>query len=541
MSKMTINETPEFVLDWGLTEQSESHTLQTAGKFVDKDIQIDVKAKDGALTATPGTITTVNEVTVGNDYFTTEETGHAVVVTATATEGAETVAVTTEGWVNAEDNVTIDAKESVKTLALNIKKGSLTGDGEASAEGGNGVTLGDALTSAPTEGFYVKADAAGSVSVGTAGWVDENTEAVSTNGTAYYPIKELRLTNAAIDADADYDVITAPVLTQDGYLYLTEGYRKDTKISLATLVPDDASLSNDAESAKKIYHDETAYDNDGKLIVGTMQDVVADDISVSGNDAEAEIGTVTVTPSENKFVVTGEGIISGTATSVINAEGFIAGETQKTGAIEGTATVDATLDVVTVGATVVGDGTVKPELSKVSGTVLNDGITTSADAKGEFYVAVKADAKAETITITPKVTGEGYGTADLHNATPTTATAGSVDSDTYYVPITAGSVSYEENASEVVAPVITLTPSVTTSTMGINTAGVLAAAPSTGDYIVIGAATTTTKGSVKTSVTTTVTEGYQKASTKANAVTEEVTVAEKETHKYIAVYDGSFI
>ena len=67
-----------------------------------------------------------------------------------------------------------------------------------------------------------------------------------------------------------YDDIsaTAPVLVSGDYLYINEGYTPNVKISLAQLVPD---ATGDNAPANYILSGYTAFDNNGGLIVGTMQ------------------------------------------------------------------------------------------------------------------------------------------------------------------------------------------------------------------------------------------------------------------------------
>lgn len=61
---------------------------------------------------------------------------------------------------------------------------------------------------------------------------------------------------------------SAPALVSGGYLYIKEGYNASQKISLARLVPDNASLV--AGASDDIVSGQTAYDNDGNLITGSL-------------------------------------------------------------------------------------------------------------------------------------------------------------------------------------------------------------------------------------------------------------------------------
>lgn len=63
---------------------------------------------------------------------------------------------------------------------------------------------------------------------------------------------------------------SAPALVSGGYLYIREGYNVNQKISLAKLVPDNASIV--AGASDNIVSGQTAYDNDGKLITGSLSE-----------------------------------------------------------------------------------------------------------------------------------------------------------------------------------------------------------------------------------------------------------------------------
>lgn len=59
----------------------------------------------------------------------------------------------------------------------------------------------------------------------------------------------------------------APILVSNDYLYINKGYTDNVKISLAKLVPDGASADL---ASNKILSGYSAYDNDGKLIAGSI-------------------------------------------------------------------------------------------------------------------------------------------------------------------------------------------------------------------------------------------------------------------------------
>lgn len=145
-----------------------------------------------------------------------------------------------------------------------------------------------ATTSQPASGFYVAVEtAADSSSVTAAAAVtsagygtttsgeyttvgDSATVTVNAAATTYIPITGASFGNAATSGHTYSDISsTAPVLISGDYLYINKGYVGDTKISLAQLVPDDATITA-STGADYILASQSAYDSDGALVVGTI-------------------------------------------------------------------------------------------------------------------------------------------------------------------------------------------------------------------------------------------------------------------------------
>lgn len=385
--------------------------------------------------------------------------------------------------------------------------------------------------------FQITATAAGGASVDVAGWLPVGASADASGDTAY-AIQAASIGNEAVEGST-YTVKVAPALTGDGYLYINEGYIKDTKISLADLIPDDANISD--ENANLVYNTVQAYDKDGKLIVGTMGDATLG--AITANDATAKIATVSVAAEDGVFHVTGNGTISGTTSVAVATRGLAETSLSQTGVISGEADLDATIGKIGLAVNMPTTVEVTPVIAKEDATTAKSGDIVTVAPEG-YYVAVSTAAIAASATATPTVATEGYGTADLHDATASTVKAGAAASGTYYVPITAGSHSVE--ASE--ATVVKATAAVATATSasegfdGDLAAGILASAPSTGAYITIDADATPTAGSVSGTVKCTTTEGYIEASSEtktiSGSVAVDVTAAAK---KYIRVYDGTIL
>ena len=254
----------------------------------------------------------------------------------------------------------------------------------------------------------------------------------------------------------------APVLVSGGYLYIDKGYTDDLKISLAKLVPDGASANL---ASGVILSGYSAYNNDGTLIAGDIPTKTAltvngktvtapagyyaSDISASVAVGSVKSGSASITSltkayntTSGKFDVSGSANVS--APSVTTA-GYVSSSEGTRSANNGGATVSTTMDKIVGSTAITGASTRKPSISKqatptgVTNAASGDA-TTSAPSSG-IYVAVKSAANTGTLTATPSVTTEGYGTSDYHGIAGNTATVGALASDTTYIPITTTSAS----------------------------------------------------------------------------------------------------
>lgn len=508
-----------------------SKTLATADTYLDKNIKVTVTTPDAEFEVKKAGSVTAEVSTTDTTYTSDTETPYAIEIAADATAGAVQVGVKTAGFAAATDVVDIEeanAEQATKTIY--VKEGHLTGSGEATA---TSDTI--KMTKGGESDFKFTAVASGGAKVDVAGWLPVDAAADS-SGNATYAIQAATLANTA--GAGEYTEKDAPVLTSGGYLYINEGYIKDTKISLATLVPDNANITD--ENANLVYNTVKAYDKDGALIVGTMGDATLS--AITADDAAAEITTVTVAADGSAFKVTGSADIAGNASVAIATRGLAETDLSQTGTIEGEATVNASLAKIGLAIETPAAITVKPVIAKETSTAKSGEITTTAPA-GK-YVAVSADAIAATTTVTPKVATEGYGTTNVFDATGATVTGGSEASGVYYVPLTAGSHTAEAGEATVVNAAATVATDIeaTEGFEGNLVAGVLATAPTEGEYITITADATPVKGSVSGTVTCTSTEGYIEADSKTASIAEEVEVeVTAAAAKYIRIYDGTIL
>ena len=542
--KLNVNaETKVFELPIDVTAAGEvSKTLATADTYVDRNIKVTVRTPDADLKiveAEGSGVITATVSTTDTTYTSDTETKHAITIAADAHVNKTTVGVNQAGFLASTDTIDIAAADAVQnTKTLYIKEGVIAATGEATATGN--VAL-EPAGAAPESGFYIRAAAAGSAKVTTAGWVEPSAP-IESSGDAYYTLPTTSFGNTEVSGKTYEDIdAKAPVLVEGGYLYIGEGYIRDSKISLAKLIPDHGTLPVVDAKSEWMYKGYSAYDNEGKLIAGTMDDAVLGDISAT--NVKATVSTVSVAANEGVFKVTGSGDISGKTSVAVTQRGLATTDMSKTGDIAGTASVEATLTKIGLAATADKESAiVKPVIIKDTSTAQSGAITTIQPTSGK-YVAVSAAAISESVTVTPTVATEGYGTADLHSATAKTITVGTEASDRFYIPLNVGSHSASIETPIVVNATATVaqTEETTAGFEGNLTAGILSAVPS-GEYITLKANATKTAGSLSGNVTCTATEGYIEAGSETKTVSGSVDVnVTAAADKYIRVYDGTIL
>lgn len=276
---------------------------------------------EGNITFTPAVSTNMATLsakpssgTEGTDYFTITGSGSkagTVTGKASGSEGyiAGTALAATGGSVSG--SVGADAKKYIAKAAI---AGSGTASatvtvapGDVSIAAGSGTVTGKTKISAtPTTStsavgdFYIpiKANVAAnstgstgaisgtaSATVSSAGYAPSTlTGSGSVSGTAtaktsakssseyFISLNKAAFSNSVPSGMTDSQFAdvsaSAPALVSGGYLYIKEGYNANQKISLAKLVPDNASLV--AGTSDDIVSGQTAYDNDGNLITGSL-------------------------------------------------------------------------------------------------------------------------------------------------------------------------------------------------------------------------------------------------------------------------------
>lgn len=544
IEKMEITELDVFQLPIDVTSDGTyKRILHTADTYVDKNIEVQVTVPDATFkTINEGAVTATANI-AQSAYTTTTNTGYVITATADGSVSDIKVGIDQAGFASVNDTVTVSGSSAMRdTVTAYIKDGAIqAANATATSVGGNGVTL-TASGIAPSSGFYITTTGTATASVKTDGWVDATHDPAitATEKTQYYTIASAELNNVAGDvADADYTTLTTPALTEGGNLYITEGYIKNTKISLADLVPDNANITS--TNANLVYKTVKAYDNDGALIVGTMGDATLGNITATDVSADIESVSYAYDADSGKFNVTGSGDISGNSSVAIATNGYATTSLSKTGSISGSATVNTTVNKIEIGADKGADGAVTPVITKVTAdtTAKSGALTTIKPADG-FYIAVNTSEITQSTTVTPKVTATGYGTTENYTASAISVTSGANAAAEAYIPITAGShtittgINDITNATSVVSTDVVGDSGVTPVTYTEKTAGE--------QYITISGAAEGTSGSLSNTVTCTSVEGYIESGTKTTNVSGDVGVTITDAApKYIKVYQGTFL
>jgi len=245
--------------------------LSTAGKFADKNISIQITAKNGSA-ATPAT--TIEQAPT---ISLTTATG---VITSSYTASQSITPVVTEGWISSGTAGTVSTTGSA-SLMLPTASSSVSGNTFTINPGWIGSTTAYQMqsTSITTYNASVSGSnfANGSLAW-EAGYIDLGTITgasfanTPTAGTTYLDIS---------------DTTGAPILISEDYLYINEGYTDNLKISLAKLVPNGASVLLSDEHILSGY---SAYNNDGILVAGSIPSKDVSDITISTNNINVPSG-----------------------------------------------------------------------------------------------------------------------------------------------------------------------------------------------------------------------------------------------------------
>lgn len=407
---------------WHLTvantsAQSYSATLNTAGKYLDRDITINYSTQTGAISATissGGEFTpTISSVTGGNVSSTPTTTkpgsGYYVAVQTDAKTYTltATATITKSGYLANGTNVS--------TNGINIKTNAsaVTYVPIASATINTSVDTGklsDYFNTATSTSYTI---AITPKYTNTAGYSAAVTTAKNNGGTTYWSVKTSTPTVtdstglATLQAANSGYTSATKVVPSGGALVLPSGWYANTYITLADLIPDIAS--NDAANGN-ILKGYKAYDEQGNVLTGTIE---------------------TRTPDTTYYTTANTGL------GKIEGPGYIASTTYiKQGALNY--------------ASMSAGSAFKPTISVVSTDGANAGknivtsqktITSSTtEPTSGYYVAVNTNASTITVTASSKVLTSGW--IDSSSTSTGTTTVATINAaDTTYFSIDAGGVS----------------------------------------------------------------------------------------------------
>ncbi len=271
---------------YGTTSDYQADTASTINAGSNAAASTYVPIAEGSVASGTAEISSVS-VAYNADGGNFDVTGAANIPAPTASaagyvgNGAGTLTGATNG-------ATVDASIAKIGIAA-----SLSGTGTAkpviAKNAASNVDASAATTTQPAAGFYVAVNSPANTSsvtataaVTSAGYGTTtsgqynttNSSALTVGAEAsdvtYVPITAATFDNSASSGHTYTDISsTAPILISDDYLYINKGYTNDVKISLAKLVPDDATITASTGAAYML-NGQSAYDSAGKLVVGSI-------------------------------------------------------------------------------------------------------------------------------------------------------------------------------------------------------------------------------------------------------------------------------
>lgn len=222
--------------------------------------------------------------------------------TASATANAGTASIKTQPSASASITKTgIDAGISSSATSYYVTATANSNSGVVTATGGSASASVTASSTTVGAGYNPSAVTTSTTasSTGTKTGNTATTTAATASKSETVYLKESNI-GVATSKPSGYIENTTAVVPTSGYLKLDAGYMPATVISLATLVPNDADITNDVAGSNKIRTGTTVYDKDGNLVTGTMNDItpkytVGNHAPVVGSSATVEKSSVQLT------------------------------------------------------------------------------------------------------------------------------------------------------------------------------------------------------------------------------------------------------
>lgn len=438
-------------------------SLTTKDTYVDKNIEISVTAKapSAATLAASGTASaTISSGAVGAKSGTNYPITGSATISGTATANTTTSGYATKDVTKATGsisgtanlNANIPAADAAVTGSATVKPNSMT------ASNGNAKIASEAVTTAPTSGYYIGAYAATKASTpitqtktltsaGYLGTTDEITASGSVtggNGSQYYiPIQVGSLDVSALNVKTtsnalkDYTENTSVAIPSEGSLLIKEGYYPNTFVSLDQLLNgrDEDKQIAATGTLDSLRTGSVAWTEDGKKVSGAMANA-----EVKSGTLSHTLGAPTYNSTTLKFdqscTVTGAAPTVTTAGYISSTEGTLVAATSITNE-------NHPLNKVALKASLSsGNLTVAPTLTRTAKPTAdawvdaaNGDATTTKPTTAVPYVQIDAAANTNKIKVKPQVKTAGYGDTTNYDYTEYEATVGAAAATTRYIPI----------------------------------------------------------------------------------------------------------
>lgn len=311
----------KWLLSETLTSQNYTKTLNTAGTFVDKDIDLALEVQNAQGLVAQDTAAPVLSIN-----------GQTITGSVTLAKNV-LLQVTNPGWVSNQTAVKVSLNGETSTQlsdldsnfnAANIIKGAtifgVTGTGANDTE----LTLSNTLPSGATESDYIDISS------------------------------------------------TAPVLISGSYLYLTEGrLNQNSKVSLAQLVPDAANLPSGGSSY--LLKGYSAYTKDGTLVAGNIENLAANYLTSTYEVTKSTDGLYTkldVSGAQGKYIDSTSNYVSAylSNSDIVSSLGLTAAQIKAGESILGL-TGTFTADATAVADSIQNNKTAYVNGNKITGTV----------------------------------------------------------------------------------------------------------------------------------------------------------------------------
>lgn len=421
-STMTSGVDKPWTLTKTLTTQTFNATLTTNGKYLDRDINIDISTKDGVhdlvvpeaaniktikpVIADAGDksaikVTPVSEKPQSGTYIALKTGADSATVTVTAQ-------IVEDGFLKTSD--TKQENIVVNVSASDVAYIPLAGT-SASANADYGALSNYFTKQDSAEGAEVTIQP--NYSIPNAGYIGE-ADRVVTN-PSYWSVKEGRVTGwnkAQTDAPGTVNKITGvDAIQSGGALHIAEGWYEESYITLEDIIPD--TLNIDAINGSMLYGHQ-AFNEKGETLIG----------SILTYDTKDEAGFTHSTTKNDYYI---SGTTGASSFGVIPAHSYVDQQLSIKG---------GSLDTVTL------SGSVKPSIAAVTSASATGAknITTSASEvapESAYYVAVQSNAGQADASYDLDVTA-GWITGGRRHDVKTNAITLN-QSNVTYAPVAAGS------------------------------------------------------------------------------------------------------